>query len=97
MEHLRNIELACASNWQELLKQRRTTITAFTEGLGYNLRSGLHSAQRLPAIAAYDESRCNAVLDTLQNTTSTDPAAEYGIPAAAMASGGLAPSPSRTA
>ncbi len=69
MEHLRNIELACASNWQELLKQRRTTITAFTEGLGYNLRSGLHSAQRLPAIAAYDESRCNAVLDTLQNTT----------------------------
>ena len=69
MEHLRNIELACANNWQDLLAQRRTTITEFTEGLGYNLRSGLHSAQRLPAIAAYDESRCNDVLDSLQNTT----------------------------
>jgi imidazolonepropionase-like amidohydrolase len=69
MEHLRNIELACASNWQELLQQRRKTIREFSEGLGYELRRGLHSAQRLPAIAAYDENRCNEVLDTLQNTT----------------------------
>jgi len=68
MEHLRNIELACASNWQQLLAERRATISAFTEGLGYNLRAGLHSAQRLPAIAAYDETRCNEVLDTLQAT-----------------------------
>ena len=28
-----------------------------------------HSAQRLPAIAAYDENRCNEVLDTLHSTT----------------------------
>ena len=69
MEHLRNIELACASNWQELLQQRRKTIREFSEGLGYELRRGLHSAQRLPAIAAYDENRCNEVLDTLQSTT----------------------------
>tara|TARA_X000000950_G_scaffold282446_1_gene381277 strand:- start:198 stop:1604 length:1407 start_codon:yes stop_codon:yes gene_type:complete len=69
MEHLRNIEIACASNWQELLAERRQTITDFTEGLGYDLRRGLHNAQRVPAIEAYDETRCNEVLDTLQNTT----------------------------
>ena len=69
MEHLRNIELACASNWRDLLDQRRKTISNFTEGLGYELRRGLHSAQRLPAIAAYDENRCNQVLDTLHSTT----------------------------
>ena len=68
MEHLRNIELACAANWQELLTQRQAAITGFTEGLGYALRSGLHTAQRVPAINAYDETRCNEVLDTLTNT-----------------------------
>ena len=68
MEHLRNIELACAGNWQALLTQRQAKITGFTEGLGYTLRSELHSAQRIPAIKAYDEARCNEVLDTLTNT-----------------------------
>lgn len=68
MEHLRNIELACASNWQELLNQRRQRIGGFTEGLGHALRAGLHGDQRLPAIAAYDEERCNHVLDTLTKT-----------------------------
>ena len=68
MEHLRNIELACASNWQELLVQRRLRIRNFTEGLGYALRAGLHSDQRVPAIRRYDEARCNTVLDTLSST-----------------------------
>ena len=68
MEHLRNIELACASNWQELLNQRQQRINDFTEGLGHTLRAGLHSDQRLPAIAAYDEERCNHVLDRLTDT-----------------------------
>jgi hypothetical protein len=68
MEHLRNIELACASNWQELLAQRQQRIRNFTEGLGYALRAGLHSDQRIPAINNYDETRCNQVLDTLSST-----------------------------
>lgn len=68
MEHLRNIELACAKNWQQLLSERQRRITAFTEGLGYHLRAGLHRDQRLPAIDAYDEGRCNEVLDTLGGT-----------------------------
>lgn len=68
MEHLRNIELACARNWAQLLDERQQRITNFTEGLGHSLRAGLHNDQRLPAIAAYDENRCNTVLDTLTNT-----------------------------
>ena len=68
MEHLRNIELACASNWRELLAQRQERINNFTEGLGYTLRAGLHSDQRVPAIKSYDEKRCNQVLDTLSST-----------------------------
>ena len=50
-------------NWQELLSQRQQRINDFTEGLGHTLRASLHSDQRLPAIAAYDEERCNSVLD----------------------------------
>ena len=68
MEHLRNIEIACASNWQELLTKRIDRIKNFTEGLGHTLRAGLHSDQRVPAIRAYDEDRCNQVLDALTST-----------------------------
>jgi len=68
MEHLRNLELACAKNWKELLDIRQVKISAFEEGRGYELRRDLHSLQRIPAIQAYDETRCNSVLDTLGNT-----------------------------
>lgn len=69
MEHLRNIELACAADWQELLEEREIRFRQFGEGRGFNLRSGLHALQRLPAIGTYDEDRCNDVLDSLRNTT----------------------------
>ncbi len=68
MEHLRNIELACAANWQALLATRREAILGFGEGRGYHLRRSLHSLQRVPAIHAYDEARCDQVLRSLQNT-----------------------------
>ena len=68
MEHLRNLELACASNWEELLATRQQIISDFIEGRGYDLRRQLHSLQRLPAIAAYDEARCDLVLQSLVNT-----------------------------
>lgn len=68
MEHLRNIELACAANWQQLLAARQAQIGGFRDGRGFELRRDLHAAQRLPAIAAYDEVRCNRVLDTLTQT-----------------------------
>ncbi|MBJ22140.1 MAG: hydrolase [Deltaproteobacteria bacterium] len=68
MEHLRNIELACASDWRALLNDRRALLQAFDEGRGYELRRGLHSSQRLPAIAAYDADRCREVLSSLEGT-----------------------------
>ena len=68
MEHLRNIELACAADWQELLEERRSRIQGFGDGRGIELRSELHALQRLPAIADFDEGRCDVVLDTLRNT-----------------------------
>jgi len=68
MEHLRNLELACAADWQDLLEIRRQTISSFVEGRGYDLRRTLHELQRLPAIAAYDETRCDAVLKALTDT-----------------------------
>lgn len=67
MEHLRNIELACARNWRELWAARTARISAF-EGRGYDLRSELHSAQRIPAIRAFDPDRCDDVLATLTRT-----------------------------
>ncbi|MCP5058851.1 MAG: amidohydrolase family protein [bacterium] len=69
MEHLRNIELACASNWASLLEVRQSRIRSFVEGRGYDLRRELHAEQRLPAIADHDEARCNTVLDALTSTT----------------------------
>jgi len=68
MEHLRNLELACASNWRALLKERRARIEGFGDGRGYDLRRELHTSQRLPAIAAYDAERCREVLATLVQT-----------------------------
>ncbi|MEM8768410.1 MAG: amidohydrolase family protein, partial [Pseudomonadota bacterium] len=68
MEHLRNLELACAKNWEQLLATRRARISGFVEGRGYDLRSALHKLQRVPAIEDYDEVRCDAVLKTLTGT-----------------------------
>jgi imidazolonepropionase-like amidohydrolase len=68
MEHLRNVELACAGDWQERLAARRQRIAGFEGGRGFDLRAELHASQRLPAIAAYDAERCDAVLDALADT-----------------------------
>lgn len=68
MEHLRNVELACAGDWQALLEQRRERLQGFEGGRGYELRAGLHADQRLPAIAAYDADRCARVLESLTGT-----------------------------
>jgi hypothetical protein len=68
MEHLRNVELACAGNWAELLAARQRQITGFEAGRGYDLRRSLHASQRVPAIEAYDEARCREVLAALRDT-----------------------------
>ena len=69
IEHLRNIEMDCASNAPEL-HETRLELLKNPHGLsGADLRSSLHSLQRLPAIAAYDEARCDRTLETLMSTT----------------------------
>ena len=68
MEHLRNIDLACAANWQKLLAVRQARIQEFGDGRGIELRSELHVLQRRPAIADFDEARCDEVIDTLRDT-----------------------------
>ncbi len=69
IEHLRNIELDCANNAAEL-HETRLELLRNPDGLsGADLRSSLHSLQRLPAIANYDEDRCNRTIETLTSTT----------------------------
>ncbi|MGI9223942.1 MAG: amidohydrolase family protein [Woeseiaceae bacterium] len=68
IEHLRNIEMDCASNAAELHESRRELLKN-PDGLpGAELRSSMHSLQRLPAISAYDEELCDETLATLRST-----------------------------
>jgi len=68
MEHLRNVELDCAANAAELHEERLQILNDHEEGAGFELRSRLHSLQRLPAIRNYDRERCEATLATLTST-----------------------------
>lgn len=68
IEHLRNIELDCASNAPELHETRLDLLKNPGGVSGFELRSSLHDLQRLPAIAAYDEARCDRVIDNLTST-----------------------------
>lgn len=69
IEHLRNIEMDCASDSPTLHEERLERLKN-PEGLsGADLRSSLHSLQRLPAIANYDEARCDRTLEALSETT----------------------------
>jgi cytosine/adenosine deaminase-related metal-dependent hydrolase len=68
IEHLRNIELDCASNAPELHETRLELLKNPDGVAGFDLRSSLHELQRLPAIAAYDEARCDRVIDSLTST-----------------------------
>jgi imidazolonepropionase-like amidohydrolase len=68
MEHLRNVELDCAANWEELLVTRRALLENNDRMPGYPLRSSIHQLQRVPAIKALDDKRCDYVLSTLTGT-----------------------------
>jgi len=68
IEHLRNIEMDCASNSPELHETRLEHLRN-PQGLsGADLRSSLHSLQRQPAIVAYDEERCDRTIEALKST-----------------------------
>jgi imidazolonepropionase-like amidohydrolase len=65
MEHLRNIEMSTASDWEELLEERKSMLLNKEELSGGDLRSKIHSAQRTKAIHSYDSLQEQNVLDAL--------------------------------
>lgn len=71
MEHLRNLEMACSSNHESLLKERLQMLgEGRSEKRGGMLRSSIHEAQRVSAIRSQDEERCSRVLNLLaENNT----------------------------
>lgn len=83
IEHLRNIEMDCASN-APVLHETRLEQMKNPDGLsGFELRSSLHQLQRLPAIANYDEARCDETLAALTSTLQ--------VPTLQLYSGGVVP------
>ena len=68
MEHLRNVELACARDWRALHAERVRVLEAWSEPRGHPLRKSLHEAQRYAAIADHDPARCDEVLSELRGT-----------------------------
>lgn len=65
MEHLRNIGLACSSEADRLLEERKTMLRAGASEEGSTLRSHIHEAQRPVAFATRDAEQCAAVIATL--------------------------------
>lgn len=68
LEHLRNIEMDCAANPEALLTERRRRLENPQGLAGGDLRSSLHSLQRLPSVAAYDADECAAVIQSMTST-----------------------------
>lgn len=68
LEHLRNIELDCASDPEALLAKRRQRLRNPDRVSGAQLRSSLHALQRLAAVAAYDEGECDDVISAMSTT-----------------------------
>ena len=65
MEHMRNLELACASNADELLQERLQLLKAEKDSAGGILRSKIHELQRKIAVKNYDDNKANEVLAVL--------------------------------
>ncbi len=66
MEHMRNLELSCASNADQLLKERQEILSKGRNLPGHELRSSIHTAQREVAVANYDDNKANAILEVLR-------------------------------
>ena len=81
MEHMRNLELSCANNSDELLAQRQEILALGKQDIGGILRSKIHALQRPLAIANYDPQRAQEVLDVLAKNET------WQIPTLALATG----------
>ena len=65
MEHMRNLEFACSSDWEDLLKTRQKMLFDGQEEIGSTLRRNIHKAQRAHAVANQDATRRTEVLKHL--------------------------------
>jgi len=66
IEHMRNLEISCASNAEELWQQRKEMLLNKKNLAGGALRSSIHKAQREIAIKNYDDARADEVLAVLK-------------------------------
>lgn len=66
IEHMRNIELSCASNHAELKEKRQQLLFDGKSDPGGILRSRIHNAQRQNAIENYDQKQADLVLASLK-------------------------------
>lgn len=67
MEHMRNLELSCASNSDELLAQRKQLLEEGKNKPGGDLRTSIHKAQRETAIENYDEGKADKIIEVLSS------------------------------
>lgn len=81
MEHMRNLELSCASNSDELWEERKRLLAEGAKDPGGVLRSRIHAAQRERAITNYDEKRADEVLAVLAKNET------WQIPTLALSTG----------
>lgn len=65
-EHLRNLEISCASNAKELRAERRELLQSGQLKQGGELRAQIHQKQQEIAIANYDDGRADSVLVVLK-------------------------------
>ena len=62
MQHIRNLDLACANNAEEILRQRQELLKNTDVLPGSTLRTKIHQLQRFVAIGNLDEERCIKVI-----------------------------------
>lgn len=67
MEHMRNLEMSISDDHDSLLKVRTEMLFNKNNLLGLELRSSIHSAQRIHAIQTANEERRNEVLKVLHD------------------------------
>jgi hypothetical protein len=65
MQHIRNLDLACSIEADEIRAQRGVLLSNRGEIPGSALRSKIHSEQRYTAIENFDETRCNSIIEAL--------------------------------
>ena len=65
MQHIRNLDLACANNAEEILRQRQALLKNTDLLPGSALRTKIHQLQRFVAIGNLDEERCIKVIQHL--------------------------------